>query len=191
MGKRLLPVVAREEEGLGADTIMDPGLAARYGVPYVHLAAFAIDIDRIRAGLEDAEDRGEPFPGEWPFAWEVFLTELYVVGVLELESDGQRAMLEELCAGVLESDPGAPPLGAQITFAVYDAYRRGALPESFGSLFDGWSKKAGDLVEELAPYWADPERLAGTIARQCLELEVEPPLSPPTQETLEDMAEAV
>ncbi|HEX6243796.1 MAG TPA: hypothetical protein VFZ61_22935, partial [Polyangiales bacterium] len=59
--KRPLRVVGTKESKLGSATIMDRALAQRYGAPYVHLAAFAIDVDRVHR-LEDERST-------LPFAW--------------------------------------------------------------------------------------------------------------------------
>ena len=70
-GKRALPSVAPEQTALGLPTIMDRELAAAHGVTYVHLAVFAIDVDRVY--WLEPEHEG------LPFGWEVFLTEQFLL----------------------------------------------------------------------------------------------------------------
>ena len=188
--KRSLPIVDQDEDAeedltpsLGAN-IMDPALAARHGVPYVHLAAFAIDVDRVREFVD------EDGTTEWPFAWEVFLTEVHILGALDLESEASRQMLEDTVSFVLEQPRDLSLLGAQITFAVYDLTTRGLLPASFEALFSSWKKKPTVLLEGLAELWSDAEQEAHDVASACLGVPVTPPLAPPTQQSLESIAES-
>lgn len=182
--KKSLPVTDADDQPLGRDTIMDPGLAASHGVQYVHLAAFAIDVDRVRE-LTDADP-----DGVWPFGWEVFLTEIYLLGTLDPEHDESRQLLDDLCLGILDIGPGEPPLGAQIPFAVYDAVRRGQWPAELGALFASWKNTPDDLIAELDPLWQEPEAEAADLALACLEASIVPPLSPPTIATLQAIVEA-
>lgn len=182
--KKTLPVTDADDQPLGRDTIMDPGLAASHGVAYVHLAAFAIDVDRVRELTDMDPD------GVWPFGWEVFLTEIYLLGTLDPDDDESRRMLDDLCLGILDIGPGEPPLGAQIPFAVYDAVRRGQWPAELGSLFATWKSTPDDLVAELDPLWQEPEAEAADLALACLEASLVPPLAPPTIATLQAIVEA-
>lgn len=181
--KKSLPTVREEDEGLGLETIMDPALAAEHGISYVHLAVFAIDVDRVRVEVE-----GEPEAESlWPFGFEVFLTEMHLLGLVDPESDTDLAMLEDAVTSVLELSADGPVLGAQLPFAVYDAVTRGALPQRLLPLFDVWKKKPDALVADLAPLWERPEVEAADLAEACLAVELEPPLAPPTRDALEAM----
>jgi hypothetical protein len=185
--KKRLPTMEPEHEGLGHDTIMDPGLASRWGVTYVHLAAFAIDLDRIRILVEDEE---EPAEAPWPFAFEVFLTEMHLLGAIDPEDPDELQVLEDICLGILDHGPeDEPPLGAQIVFAVYDAVERGALPDSLRNVFS-WKEPPRALLEGLEPLFERPDVEAADLAMACLEIEMTPPLAPPTRASLEAMLEA-
>ena len=164
-------------EGLGAETIMDRALAARFGVPYVHLAVFAIDVDRINA--EHGED------DTFPTAFEVFLTELYLIERFDPAADPEaRELVVETCEHVIESGQA---LGAQIPFAVYAAVERGAWPGDLAGVFRGWKKKPTELVQSVRALHAEPEARA-RIAAACLSVPVDPPLAAPTREALEAIA---
>lgn len=170
------------QEGLGVHNIMDPALAARHGVPYVHLAAFAIDVDRVLELAEDDDPR--------PFGWEVFLTEVYMLARLDPRREEHRALVEDVCLGLLETDPGDALLGAQLPFAVYDAVQRGVWPAELREIFRSWRGRGEKFVERLAPLWQEPDALARALARGCLEADLSPPLAPPTREALEAIAAA-
>jgi hypothetical protein len=171
-----LPRLAPSQEKLGLTTIMDRALAARYGTAYVHLAAFAIDVDRVREHVEGYDDPR-------PFGWEVLLTEHYL---LERFGDGDRALLEDVVLSILDGEPHA--LGGQLAFAVWDAIKRGALPDSLRIAFRSWRARPDELVKELAKLWVDAPRLVPQLAQGCLDVELDPPLAPPTREALEAMA---
>ncbi len=188
--KRSLPIVNQEADAGDEDltpslgpTIMDPALAAQHGIPYVHLAAFAIDVDRVRAFVD------EDGTTEWPFAWEVFLTEVHILGALDLKSDEHLQMLEDIAAFVLEQPRDLSLLGAQVTFAIYDLMSRGHLPKSFEACFSAWKKKPTPLLESLSELWADAEQEAHDIASACLGVPIVPPMAPPTHQALESIAE--
>ena len=187
-----LPQIRPEQEGLGHPTVMDPALAMEHGVPYVHLVVFAIDVDRVRAAVEEREDQAaDPPESTWPFGWEVFLTEMYLLGALDPADPAHRAMLADTCALIHEMGPfEQPPFGAQIPFAVYDAVARGAWPGDLaGELLGFWKKPPKALVRQLAPLWEDPEADARDLALECLELDLTPPLAPPTRAALEAMVD--
>ena len=175
---RKLPQLAPKKEGLGRQTIMDRALASKHGATYVHLAAFAIDIDRVRDALEDLDDPR-------PFGWEVFLTEVYLLERLAVETDPiARTIVEDVVLGVLEGDRGVEVLGSQLPFAVWDAIERGEWPSELRACFRGWKGRPTDLTRELAPLWADRERHVRELSEHCLGAELDPPLAPPTLESL-------
>ena len=176
-----LPTVAPRSEGLGQPTIMDRALASRHGAPYVHLAVFAIDVDRVHDALDDPET-------PHPFGWEVFLLERYMLDRLDPRASDERAMIEDVVLGVLEGEPGEPVMGSQLPFAVWDAIARGVWPDDMRSMFRGWKARPKKLVAELAPLWAEPERRTRELARLCLETPMEPPLAPPTLDALRAMS---
>lgn len=158
---------------------MDPALAARHGVPYVHLVVFAIDLDRLREEVEQESD------DSWPFGFEVFLTEMHLLGMLDPEDESHLELLEDVIASVLEGERDA--LGTFLPFAIHDAVRRGALPKRLEESFTSWKKKATPLHAALDGYWASPEVEAADIAMACLEVELVPPLAPPVRDALEAM----
>jgi hypothetical protein len=181
---RKLPQLAPTKEGLGRVTIMDRGLASKHGPPYVHLAAFAIDVDRVRDALEDLDDPR-------PFGWEVFLTEAYLLAHMLVASDPTaRTIVEDIVLGVLEGDRGVEVLGSQLPFAVWDAIERGEWPTELRASFRGWKARPSELVAQLAPLWADRERHVRELAEHCLSAELDPPLAPPTLEALRGLAGA-
>lgn len=178
-----LPQVGRAPEALGAATVMKPELSRLYGSLYVRVAAFAIDVDRIR---EATDSPVEP----WPFGWEVFLTEYYLLATLEIETAGHHALVQDLVAGVLAGPREA--LGSQIAFSVWNAIERGEWPTSLRSAFGRW-KRAGRpqrrWVKELQVFWNDADHWAASLAANCLRVQLEPPCSPPAQDALELLAE--
>ncbi len=176
MADKSLPRLAPAQEKLGLPTIMDRALAAKHGAPYVHLAAFAIDVDRVR---EAVEGYGDPRP----FGWEVLLTEVYVLA--RFGRDG-GALLEDVVLSILEGEPDA--LGGQLAFAVWDAVERSELPVELRRAFASWRARPKELVRALGKLWPDAPRLAAELAGGCLEAPLDPPLAPPTREALERMA---
>jgi hypothetical protein len=171
---------------LGRDTIMEPAFAARHGAVYVRLVAFAIDVDRLRE-LVDANDPDDA----WPLGWEVFLVEMFLLGLIDPEEEAHREMLEDVLLDILDRRDDEPPLGAVLTFAVFDAVRRGELPESMGAPLRSWKEGPEELVAALEPLWAEMEVQAADLAETCLEIPIEPPLAPPTIEALEAMVEVM
>jgi hypothetical protein len=175
-----LPQLAPEAEGLGRPTIMDRALAQDHGVRYVHLAVFAIDVDRV-AEAAPAED-------SLPLGWEVFLTEHFLLAEFSEPSAAELALLEDVCEAVLDQEGQQRALGNQLCFAIYDAVARGALPNSLGSPFKHWRSAPKQLLAELAELWRDPEASARRCALHCLAQKLEPPLAPPTLEALQELA---
>ncbi|MEM9189921.1 MAG: hypothetical protein AAGF12_12135 [Myxococcota bacterium] len=170
--------VAEDRDGLGLQTIMDRGLASRWGVPYVHLAAFAIDVDRIREEVE-----GEALDSRWPTGWEVYLTGVYLTEHVDPARDFE--LLEDIAASIME---GGAALGAQLPFAIFDLVQRDRYPADLRRLFRSWRQKPIRLSRSLNELWSS--RQAGTLARQCLEVELDPPAAPPTLTELTRLSEA-
>lgn len=170
--KRELPKIAPGQSALGLPTIMDRDLAAAHGVKYVHLAVFAIDIDRVYWLDPEAPDL--------PFGWEVFLTERFLLTPPTAESE----LLEAICMPLLEETPGEPPLGGQLVFAVYDAVRRGELPEELRKLFFAWRSPPRELLAGLAELHTNAQTSLPGLVEHCLQAELSPPLAPPTREAL-------
>jgi hypothetical protein len=178
MDKRKLLQVTPAHERLEQPTIMNSALAARYGVDYVRLAAFAIDLDRAyTAAPEDAA---------LPFGWEVFVTECYLLGALDPNDETVCALLEETCLSILEQAPDDQGYGSQLLFAVYDAVTRGAYPSALATPFRSWRKPPKQLLRALRELFAQPDALRSQ-ASAVLALALDPPLSPPTRKTLEQM----
>jgi hypothetical protein len=177
--KKQLRVVRPQDQKLGRPTIMDRALAQRYGAPYVHLAAFAIDIDRVRE-LDPEDDT-------LPFGWEVWLTERYLVHLFDTATRDPAPMIEDACLSVLELPrpaPGQPAaFGSQLPFAVYAGVTREKLPEALAACFRSWKKPPRQLLEALAE--ADQhEGLLARLAGHCLRAPVEPPLVEPVRTVL-------
>jgi len=174
-----LPVATPAQRQLGLDTIMDRELATQFGVPYVHLAAFAIDTDRVRERFEQVlvdED-------QLPFGWEIFLTAQFIHAAFESVHEGHRMVVEDAVQAVLDRAPSEEaPLGAQLPFAVYDLLRRELWPEDALVLFSRWKKKPDATLAELEPLWADVIVAAGELAHACLQCDLEPPAAQPVQE---------
>ena len=158
---------------------MDRALAGSHGAPYVHLAVFAIDVDRVRERIEDGAD-------DLPFGWEVFLTEVYLLAHVQPAEPAGRALLDDVVLGIFDGPDGR--LGAQLVFAAWDAVARGAWPTELRRLFSSWRSRPDELVRALAPLWKDEARLTAELARRCLECPIDPPLAPPTLEALAALA---
>ena len=178
--KRPLPMTTARASSLGLPTIMDRTLAAAHGVRYVHLAVFAIDIDRIY--WLDAENP------ELPFGWEVFLTELQLLAHIDQADPAHIELIESVVANIMLESPGDPPLGGQLVFAVYDAVQRKQLAPELGALFKSWGQKPRDLVVSLAQLWANADVYARQLAEHCLGTEIDPTIAPPTRAALERIA---
>jgi len=167
-------------ERLGAPTIMDPALAAQHGVPYVHLAAFAIDVDRVREHVEGYDDPR-------PFGWEVFLVEQYLVARFDPNRRPEQVLIfEDVVLGVLDGDPAA--LGSQIVFSIWDLIARERFPKRLDGAFKAWRARPKELKKDLDALFADEARHRAELAAGCLPIELSPPLAPPTIEALESLA---
>jgi len=176
---RKLPLpMAPAQTKLGLPTIMDRDIAGTYGVAYVHLAVFAIDIDRVYWLDPEAED------SELPFGWEVFLTQHYL---LSQPAAQNTELLEALCSALLEETPGEPPLGGQIVFAIFDAVTRGKLPSSLSALFRHWKRPPAELTRALDRLHEHPHATAKQLASHCLDANLDPPLAPPTRDALQQI----
>lgn len=177
--QKRLNVVRPKDTHLGRATIMDRALAQRYGAPYVHLAAFAIDVDRVHRSRPDAP--------ELPFGWEVFLTELRLKAYMDETSADPAAMLEEMCLAVMElpaargEELGA--LGGQLPFAIYVGVAHGHLPSVLGSCFQAWRRPPVDLIDELTEL-AATKGLTAKLVNYCLQAPIDPPLVEPVRVAL-------
>jgi hypothetical protein len=173
-----LKLVDPKTTKLGRPTIMDRALAQRYGAAYVHLAAFAIDVDRVH--------RESPESSGLPFGWEVFLTEVRLLQLLDEASTDPAPMLEEMCLQVMDLPRGDAlgALGAQLPFAVYTAVAHGHLPASLGECFRVWKKPPSELIDDVARLFAT-QGLSARLAAHCLRTPLHPPLAAPVRQTLE------
>lgn len=181
---RRLPTIDAKKEGLGRPTIMDRTLAQRYGAPYVYLAAFAIDVDRVREHLED-----EGLDDDLPMGWEVFLTERYLEQHVEAASETGRAMIDDVVLAIFDLPPSEEPVfGSQLPFAVWHAVERAVLPTELASTFRVWKAKPKELAADLDRLYAQAADATRTIARRCLDATLDPPLAPPVREALEALA---
>jgi len=159
---------------------MDPGLAAQHGVAYVHLAAFAIDVDRVREQVEGYDDPR-------PFGWEVFLVEQYLVDRFDPSRRPEEVLIfEDVVLGILDGDPAA--LGSQVVFSIWDLIQRDRFPKRLEGAFKGWRSRPKALLKDLDALFADEARHRAELAAGCLAVELSPPLAPPTIEALESLA---
>jgi hypothetical protein len=156
---------------------MDRALAQRHGVDYVHLAAFAIDVDRVREATESQDD-------ERPFGWEVFLTECYLLEAFDAAAEGTVALIEDALLSVLELREGEEVLGTQLPFAVWHAVDRGRWPAVMARALRHWKGKPEQLGRDLDGFFAEHLTTRKVLALGCLELDLDPPLAPPTEERL-------
>jgi hypothetical protein len=184
--RRSLPQLGEKKEGLGRPTIMDRAMAARYGVPYVHLAAFAIDIDRVRDALDD--DEGPSAEG-LPLGWEVFLTARYLATRVDAREDPLKTMIEDSVLGVFDLPPSEDAVfGSQLPFAVWYCVERGFYPGELQSAFKARKAKPKELGRDLDRLRENEAENTQRLAKQCLEVALDPPLSPPTLEALASLA---
>ncbi len=179
MDKRKLVQLTPAHDKLALPTIMNSALAARYGTAYVRLAAFAIDLDRAYTLLDE--------DASLPFGWEVFVTECYLLGAVDAHDEAGAALLEETCLSILEQPPDDQGYGSQLLFAVYDAIQRGWYPGALAGPFRSWRSPPRQLHKALGELWAEPLAPLCMLAGQVLALALDPPLSPPTRSTLEQM----
>jgi hypothetical protein len=185
VSKKRLSVVTAGDQKLGRSTIMDRALAQRYGAPYIHLAAFAIDLDRV------CEHEGDH--STLPFGWEVWLLERYLEWMFEHPArDDLTSLVEETCLAVMElprNPPGgASVLGSQLPFAVYYGVARGGVPNALGNCFHAWKKPPVDLLDDMKPLDQDAG-LRVRLANHCIGLALQPALIPPVREALIRLAE--
>lgn len=177
--KKRLKVVEARSEKLGRPNIMDRALAHRYGTPYVYLAAFAIDVDRVH--------ELDPQDGSLPFGWEVWLLERYLTKLFGEASEDPVQMVEHACLSVMDLPSVKPgqhaPFGSQLPFAIYAGVARKLLPNRLGDCFQVWKKPPLDLLEDLA--LIDQTSGAGPrLVQHCLRAKVQPALIPPVVEAL-------
>jgi hypothetical protein len=187
--KKRLNLVKPKDQALGRPTVMDRALAQRYGVIYVHTAAFAIDLDRVRE-LDTRVASRPQGSVDLPFAWEVWLLERHLGRVAQGPAPLFINMLEEACLQVMDlpaSQRGTePPFGSQLPFAVYAGVARGRLPNKLGSCFHLWKKPPVDLLDDLA----ELDRVPGLglkLVEHCLAASITPPLVAPVREALVEL----
>jgi hypothetical protein len=182
--KKGLRVAKSGDQKLGRATIMDRALAQRHGAPYVHLAAFAIDVDRVHRLDFDRPSQ--------PFAWEVFLTEMRLVRFMDEATSDPTQMLEDMCLSVMDLPHPEPDsqgvLGAQLPFAIYAGVAHDHLPNSLGSCFQVWKKPPTDLLSELEAL-AARDKLVAKLSAHCLAASLDPPLAEPVRAALLAMQE--
>jgi hypothetical protein len=179
--KKGLRVARPADTKLGRATIMDRALAHKYGAPYVHLAAFAIDIDRVH--------RLEGERSTLPFAWEVYLTEMRLARFMDEATVDPSTMFEDMCLSVMDLPAARETqgvLGAQLPFAFYVGLAHDHLPTRVGTCFQGWKKPPIELIEETGKL-AETSGLLAKLAQHCLGAGLEPPLVEPVRVALEAM----
>ena len=185
--RRPLPQLSTAQAGLDGATIMDRALAAAHGAPYVQLAAFAIDVDRVYALTETAD--------ALPFGWEVFVVEQYLLGklgtlgALHGDEPALLALLEDTCLSILAQAPDEQGFGSLLVFAVRDAVSRGLLPQALGRVFATWRKPQKQLARALDALWAERDGVLRRSAVHCLQNAPAPGLAPPTRAALQAMGD--
>jgi hypothetical protein len=150
---------------------MQRALAARHGVAYVHLAVFAIDVDRLHRVLGDT----------LPLGWEVLLTERYLRHV---GAGVDAQMVEDACRAAME--PG-DALGGQLPFAVYRATRAGTVPFVLDHVFRSWHSLPDQLMAALDVLDSADPALIARLATTCIEASLDPPIAEPTRDALRAM----
>lgn len=179
MTRKSLPQVSPQAAGLGQPTIMDRALAASHGVAYVHLSAFAIDVDRVFNVSEDDE--------RLPFGWEVFLVLCYVLDRVDSREEAGRSLLEDSALHILAADPSQPQLGSVLAFALHAGVERGLIDRSLAQAFSSWRAAPKQLRRALDQLFRAPRESLTHAALHCLGTSMSPPLSPPTLMALEAM----
>ncbi len=182
--KRSLDQVAPQHRGLGLATIMNRGLAEKYGVPYVHLAAFAIDVDRVCGAITDQNPL-------LPEAFEIYLALLWIeefVQTSALSKSEVCEMLEEICVSIFEGNSEA--YGTQITFALWVGCEQARLPLELVPLFSSWKKKPTEVLRYVTAL-GEIKNSRASIAKACLTVAVDPPLAPPTVSKLQEWSAEV
>ena len=180
--KRPLQQARPGSVALGQSTIMDRDLAAQHGVPYVHLSAFAIDVDRVFVETPDS--------AALPLGWEVALCLGYVLGRIDTAHEELRNMVEDTCLHILSFAPGEAPLGSELAFATYCGVQLQLLPSELGAVFRAWKRKPKQLVQAVEVLFADnPDQALATFANHCLQSSLPVPLSPPSLDTLQAMSQ--
>ena len=178
-----LKLARPDDQKLGRPTIMDRALAQRHGASYVHLAAFAIDIDRVHAAS------GEQ--ARLPFGWEVFLTEVRLLAFMDETEKDPCPLIEDICLSIMEAPTprsrAAPPFGSQFPFAVYTGVQRGLLPGSLESCFREWKKPPTHLVDATTAM-AEDRALLPRLIQHCFTTPVSPPLVDPVRHSLTALA---
>lgn len=178
--KKSLPTADPSLDKLGSPTIMDRALAERHGVPYVHLAVFAIDVDRVREAVEGYHDPR-------PFGWEVFLAECYLCDRFDpIHHPEEVGLMEDVVLSILDGAPDA--LGSQLAFAIHDAIARGRFPKRLEGAFKSWEARPTELERDLATLFVREAELRRELAEGCLEVALTPPLAPPTRDALTELA---
>jgi hypothetical protein len=189
--RHALPLAKPAATKLNLPTIMDRALAQKHGAAYVHLMAFAIDVDRVYTqGApvdEDALLEADALlkPEALPFGWEVMLTGARL-HALDGSDGSVLAMLEDSVHHVLDQVPDEQGFGSQLVFAVYDAVQRSILPSALEDLFRAWRSRPKQLIRTLDGLWRD-ETLLPRLAKHCLGETLDPKLAPPTAAALEQM----
>lgn len=180
--KQSLPQVSDAKLGLGQATIMERDLAAQHGVQYVHLAAFAIDVDRAYIA-SDGDDGLSPLP----LGWEVLLLLAYVLARFRVDSEHDQLILEDVASRLVSGNHSEPCLGACLAFALHEGTDRGWLDANLKPIFRRWGSRSKQLKKSLDAQLQDPSRALIKAAKHCLETGITPPLSPPTLSSLQDM----
>ena len=113
-----------------------------------------------------------------PFAWEVFVTECYLLARVDPSIEAEHALIAHTCVTLLEQEPDEQGYGSQLLFAVHDAIARGFFPADLNALFRAWRKRPKQLHKALHALWSNAARELANCADYCLSLPLDP-RSPP------------
>ena len=156
---------------------MDPALAQRYGPPYVHLAAVAIDLDRIAHALTETQEC---------YGAEVYLTALYLKRHFSPEITRDCALIEDTCLSVMERE--GEIMGGQLPFSVHALVKAGSWENAWPVIFSAW-KNPRQLMDRYSEFWND-DAAAGQMAKRFLDCAVSPPIIEITVQFLQDLSSA-
>ncbi len=164
MTRPSLPVASAEP---ARPTLLNRGLAASLGSPYVHLVILAIDLDR----LSDVVD-------EVPRAWEVFLLARYLERLPKGEAEGLALATIDHAAelAALGEDP-CECLGAPLLLAFGDAAARGRLSTRLTASLAELGIDSRGLSKRMAPWHKQPHDLVRELAGRALTAPLTPPLA--------------
>ncbi len=161
-------------------TLLNRGLAASLGSPYVHLIILAIDLDRLSEVVDDV-----------PRAWEVFLLSRYIGRLPKGEAEGLALATIDHAAelAALDEDP-CECLGAPLLLACGDAAARGHLSSRITASLAELGIDSRGLSKRLAPWHKQPNNLVRELTGRALDAPLAPPLAELSARALQALSEA-